>query len=76
MDSKLLFIKVLLNSELVATYRIKQGDWLKKVDQLDKNRVITINNTKYKLSDFVVLFTEYVQPIMDPIKIDIIKLFS
>lgn len=75
MDSKVLFIKVLLKGELIATYRMKQCEWLQIIDTLDKKREIKINNTKYKLSDFVVLFTESVQAV-DPPKIDMIKLFS
>lgn len=61
MDSKKLYIRIILNNQVVSDYTMKQIEWIKVVDQLNKSKndkTIFINGVKEKLSNFIITFSD------------------
>lgn len=58
MDSKKLYIRVMLNDKVVSDYTMKQSDWIKIVNQLKDQHTIIIDEVKQKLSNFIFTFSD------------------
>lgn len=77
MDSKQLYIRVMLDDKVVSDYTMKQSDWISTINQLKDGRTIIINGVKRKLSNFIFTFYDTLPfDYNDKNKIDIIRSFS
>lgn len=77
MDSKKLYIRVMLNDKIISDYTMKHSDWIKTIDQLKDQCEIIIDKIKIKLSNLVFIFSDEL-PLNynDNNIIDIISYFS